>query len=50
VEGDDKPGRLSFKALSAAVSGYLERNPYALSCEIAKGLFVPKTIIPWVLE
>jgi hypothetical protein len=50
VEGDDKPGGLSFNALSAAVSSYLENNLTASCREIAKDLFVPKTIIPRVLE
>jgi hypothetical protein len=50
VEGDDKPGGLSFRALSVAISSYLERNPPASCREIAKDLFVPMTIIPRVLE
>jgi hypothetical protein len=50
VEDDDRSGRPSSANLSAAVSGYLNRNPHASCLEIAKDLFIPKTSILHVLD
>jgi hypothetical protein len=50
VEDDDRSGRPCRDDFSAAVSGYVERNPQASCHESTKNLFIPKTIISRVLE
>jgi hypothetical protein len=50
VENDDRPGRPSSDSLSAAVSGYLNRNPHASCRDIAKDLFIPTTTVLRLLD
>jgi hypothetical protein len=50
VEDDKRRGKSSRNDFSAAVSNYLEGNPHASCCEIAKDLFVPMSTISQVLE
>jgi hypothetical protein len=50
VENDDRPEKYSCDDFSAAVSGYLERNPHASCFKIAKNLFISKITISRVLE
>jgi hypothetical protein len=45
VKDDERPGRPSRDDFSAGISGYLERNPHASCCKIAKMSFVPRLII-----
>jgi hypothetical protein len=45
VEDHDRPRRLSNDSHSAAVFGYLNRNPEALCPDIANGLFIAKTTV-----
>jgi hypothetical protein len=47
---DDRLERPSRDDFRAPVSRYIERNPHASCCEIAKDLFVPITIISQALE
>jgi hypothetical protein len=50
MEDDDGLGKPSRDDFSAAISGYLDRNPHASCREITKDLFVPKTTISQVFE
>jgi hypothetical protein len=50
MEDDDRSGKPPSANLSAAVSGYLNRNSHASCREIAKDLFIPRTSILRVLD
>jgi hypothetical protein len=50
MEGDERPGRPFGESLSDVISGDLNRNSHASCQEIAKDLFISKTMILRVLD